>query len=257
MHKSDVRRLSVSTFVIDPRVQRPLDRRRVGKIAAELNMDALGTLTISERDNGDYVVIDGQHRTEALKEAGQGAFRVSCRVFSGLTLQDEAAMFRLLNNTAKPQYLDQFRVRVIEGDPDAVRVNSIAKRHGWRIEQSGHSGCMASVQAFERVYLMDEVAAEKTLSTVTRAWGHDSSSADGRVLEGIGLVYVRYNDSVAVDELIDRLARFPGGAGGLIGRGRGLRDLVGSTLPRAIAEIVVEEYNKRRKTRALPPFRTA
>lgn len=257
MHKPEIRPLLASNLLVDHTVQRPLDPRRVARIAAEFNFDALGTVTVSQRANGDHVIIDGQHRIEAMKEAGHSSSKVTCRVFSGLALSDEAAMFRLLNNTAKPQYLDLFRVRVVEGEPNAVALNRIAKRHGWAITHTPGDGSLHGIAAFERIYLMDPAAAETALATVTRAWGHAEAATDGRVLEGVGLVYARYGSAVEADALTDRLARFAGGPGRLLGRARGLREHIGSTLPRAVAEIVVEEYNRRRKGRALPGWRAS
>lgn len=259
MNESDLYDIAVADLTVDPRIQRPLDARRVNKIAEELNFDALGVPTVSRRSNGDHVVIDGQHRLAALRQAGHASEKITCRVFKGLELPAEAAMFRLLNNTAKPQYIDTFRVRVIERDPDAVAISRMAERHGWTVNGfAGRPGSLMAIQAFERIYQLDDVAAEQTLMTVTRAWGvEDPGAADGRILEGIGLVLARYGAAVEVDDLIERLARFPGGPGALLGRARGLRDLIGSTVTRAVAEIVVETYNRRRKTKALPPWRSA
>jgi hypothetical protein len=257
MPKPEIRALPLSVLSIDPNVQRGLDQRRVAKIAAELNLDALGVITVSQRPDGGYFIIDGQHRTEGVRQAGHATHKMSCRVFTGLSLAEEAALFRLLNNTAKPQYIDLFRVRTVEGEPVAVDIDRMVSRHGWKIGQGNYSGVLSAVQAFERIYLMDEASAERTLITVTRAWGHDAAGVDGRILEGIGLVYVRYQDSVAADDLTDRLARFPGGAGALLGKARGWREMHGSTVPRALAELVVEEYNRRRRTKALPPWRAS
>lgn len=261
MHKPELKQLPVSTLQVDPRIQRPLDRRRVVKIATELNRDALGVITVSRRLNGEHIVIDGQHRTEAVRTAGYGGGNIQCRIFTGLTLAEEAEMFRLLNNTAKPQYLDTFRVRVIEGDPTAVASADILDRHGWKVGgNSGHDGYFNAMQAFERVYAADRDTqpnpAEQAIATITAAWGHTGSAADGRVFEGIGQMYLRYGAAVDTNELINRLAKYPGGPGALLGKARGLRELIGCRLASAVAEICVELYNQRRKTRALPPWRT-
>lgn len=257
MHDSQVEPVSVSTLIIDPRVQRPLDKRRVSKIAAELSMDALGIITVSRRANGDHAVIDGQHRVEALREAGHGGGKVDCRVFTGLALPDEADMFRLLNNTAKPGYLDLFRVRVIQGDEDAVMISLLLEQYGWRVLQGSSDGDLSAIQSFERIYKMDTAAAEKAIATITRAWGHDRNGVDGRLLDGIGLVYARYAVAVNVAELTDRLGKYPGGPGALLGKARGLSDLLNVTVGKAVAEVVVELYNRMRKTKGLPSWRAS
>ncbi len=258
MHEPDVYPIAVSALIVDPAVQRGIDKRRVHKIADGIDLDAIGVITVSIRDNGDHHIIDGQHRVEALRAAGFGQGCVTCRVFKSLSLAQEAAMFRLLNASAKVGFLDQFRVRVIEGDPVAVDISRIAERYGWTISPSGRakSGFFA-VAAMERIYLQDKVAAERAMATATRAWGHDSLGVDGRIIEGLGLVYARYGDAAEINELTERLSKFGGGPGALLGKARGLRDLIGSTVTKSVAEIVVEIYNQRRRTRPLPSWRSA
>lgn len=254
MHEFDFHRLDTGKLTVDHDVQRRLDQRKVEKIAAEYNPDAVGVITVSHRDDGTYHVIDGQHRAAAIRALGDDT--VVCRVFHGLSIGEEAAMFRLLNNTNKPQQLDLFRVRVIEGDTVAVAISDILKRHNWSLSTDSVDGCFAAVTAAERVWRLDPEAVEAAVITATRAWGHDRAALDGRVFEGLGLVYARYGEAVDVSAMIDRLARYAGGPGALVGKARGLKDLIGSTVPRAVAEIVVGVYNARRKTRALPDWRS-
>lgn len=257
MDKPDLRPLAVSSLNVDPGIQRGLDRRRVSKMAEALDLDALGVVTVSHRANGTYHVVDGQHRIAAVRLAGGDSVKVMCRVFDGLSSEAEARLFRLLNNTVKPQQIDLFRIRVVEGDPVAVDIQRMIEANGWRLVFGTRPGAFVAVAAAERIYRLDPVALEKTFNVVTRAWGHAQSSVDGRVIEGIGLVLARYGTAVDVADLTDRLARYGGGAGALIGKARGLRDLRGGQICRALAEIVVDLYNARRKTRALPGWRAS
>jgi len=256
MHSPDLRPLAVSSLIVDPDVQRTLDTRRVNAIAESLNMDALGIITVSRRKNGSYHIVDGQHRVAAVRLAGGDDEKVMCRVFEKLSLADEAVMFRLLNNTAKPMAVDLFRVRVVEGDPDAVRIVDIAREYGWKIAQQTHGGAIAAVAALERVYLRDPDALSKALGVITRAWGHEPPANDGRIIEGVGLVFARYGAAIEVADLAPRLSSFAGGPGALLGKAKGLRDMIGGTQTNAVAEVVVETYNRARRTRALPPWRT-
>jgi hypothetical protein len=257
MHEGpEIQPLSVASLICDPEVQRSLDVRRVNKIAAELNPDALGTITVSHRSNGTYHIIDGQHRVGAVRLALGDDEKVTCRVFAGLSLEEEAGMFRLLNNTAKPQALDIFRVRVIEGEATAVGIAQMLERQGWQVSVAGRDGNFAAVTAIERIYRSEPDAAERAVSTATRAWGHANAAGDGRIVEAIGSVYLRYGAAVDPADMVERLARFPGGPGGLLGKGRGLKEMIGGTITSAIAEVAVETYNRARRTRALPPWRS-
>jgi len=257
MHKPDLRALAVSTLIVDPDVQRSLDGRRVQKIADDFQPNALGTVTVSHRANGSYHIIDGQHRVSAVRIVEGDNHKVMCRIFDGLKVEEEAEMFRLLNNTAKPEALDIFRVRVVEQDPIAVAIVDLLSQYGWKVAMGSGNGIFAAVASFERLYRADADAAEKAISTTTRAWGHDAAAADGRIVEGIGRVYARYGSAVVVEELTERLTKYPAGSMGLLGKARGLKELVGGSLQGAIAELVVETYNKGRRTRAVQPWRSA
>jgi hypothetical protein len=253
----DLRPLAVSALIVDPEVQRALDMRRVENIAENLNMDALGTITVSHRKNGSYHVIDGQHRVAAVRLAG-GVLpaAVLCRVFDHLSLAEEAALFRLLNNTAKPQAVDLFRIRVVEGEPVATAIAAIIEGHGLSVSTNATGGHICAVAAMERIYRRDPDALDRALATCVRAWGLEPPANDGRLVEGLGLLYARYGSAVEVADLVPRLAKFGGGPGALLGKAAGLRDLIGCTAPNAVAEVIVESYNRGKKTRALQPWRS-
>lgn len=256
MRKPELRQLPVAGLIVDPNVQRSLDRGRVAKIAEDLDLSAVGVITVSHRGNGSYHVIDGQHRVEALRLAGGDGEKISCRIFDGLTIEDEARLFRLLNNTAKLQALDKFRVRVVEGEPVATAITQILAKHGWKIYPALGDGHFSAVVAAERIYNRDQNAFERTLTTITRAWGHDYAGVDGRIFEGIGLVYARYGSAIDDSQLADRLARRGGGPNRLLGDARGFRDMYRLSVTVGVADIIVELYNARRKTQAVAPWRS-
>jgi hypothetical protein len=258
-HKPEVAAVPLNLLIVDPVVQRPLDKRKADKIAADLNLDAVGLICVSRRANGSYSIIDGQHRVDALRTVGFTTDSVDCEVYDGLTLAAEAAMFRLRNNRSSVQKIDLFRVRVVEGDPTAVAINDMLARLGWTVRIGKSDGDLAAVDALERAWNLDPdgqpPAAERTIAAVTAAWGHNAAGVDRAIIGGVAAVFARYGPDVSTGDLIDRLARYAGGPNNLVGNGRGLSGLLGCTVPIAVAEIVVNEYNRRRKTRALPPWR--
>jgi len=252
MPSSEIRRVVLSSLAVDPDVQRNLDNRRVDKMVSDFNEEALGVITVSHRGHGVFFIVDGQHRSAAARLVKGDDWRIQARVFEGLTLEEEAAMFRILNNTAKVGALDLFRVRVIEGEKIAVYIDEMLNRHKFKVG----ANLFAAVAAAERIYTRDPMALERTLAVIARAWGHDGAATDGRVVEGLGLVFARYGDSVDADSLGERLAK-ASDAASLIGRAHTYRDIIKRSVPQCIAEIIVETYNKQRSTRALPPWRSA
>lgn len=243
-------------LMVDPAVQRDLDPRRVTRMAENLDLDAVGVLTVSLRTGGEMAIVDGQHRRAALLEAGRGAIATECKLFRGLALQQEAALFRLLNATSKPSAIDLFRVRVVEGEEVAVGASRLIESFGWRISLRNNSEHFGAVVAFERIFRRDPAAAGAALGTVTKAWGHDRGGADGRLIEGLGLVFLRYGDALDGAFLSARFAKQPGGAAALIGKARGLASMLSVTVPQAVAEVTVGIYNHHRRRQLLPPWRS-
>jgi len=258
MEQRDIEYLPVARLIVDPTVQRATDPLRVGRMAADFDEDALGVLTVSHRKNGTYHIIDGAHRTGAAKLAKGEDYEVPCTVWRGLSIEAEARMFRLLNNTRKVDALPLFRVRMTEGEETAVTINMIVEEAGWKISTTtGALNGLNAVAVLERLYRLDPDALGRALATLARAWGTDGPAGDGRLIEGIGLLFHRYGTAVEPDELARKLAPVGGGPGAFLGRARQMRDLVGYSLPNAVAEIAVETYNKGRRTRVLPPWRSA
>jgi hypothetical protein len=257
METPEIRSIPLSKLYADPEVQRGMDPRKVAKIADNMSEAALGTVTVSRRDSGMYHIADGQHRCAAARQVFGDDYTMTCRVFNSLTVQEEAGLFRLLNNTTRPQAVDAFRIRVVEGDPVAVAVSRIVEDNGWKVVLGGRDNHFSAVAAAERVYRLDPDAFERTVSILTRAWGHQHDAVDNRIVEGLGLVLARYGAAVDLGSMTDRLARYNGGPGKLIGNARTLSDALGVTVTKGMAEAIVEIYNKSKTTRALPPWRSS
>lgn len=234
--------------MVDPSVQRPLDSVRAAGIAGDFDPESLGVLHISQRADGKYHVIDGQHRWAAASLA-KHTEPLNVILWRGLTRAQEASMFRRLNNTRAPQPLDKFRVRIVEGEPVACKLAGILRKHGWAISKASSEGCFYAVAALERVYLAKDGGDEETVDTLIRlataAWGHNSNGMRAEIVSGMG-VLLRRHPHLDFLKLSTELAKHDGGPLGLIGRARQLRDLRGGRVSDAMAEILVNEHNKRR-----------
>lgn len=251
IQKPTTRQICAEDLIVDPQVQREVDPKRVRQIAADLNLSAIGVLCVSERDNGDYIVLDGGHRRGALIESGEGKTKVSCEVYRGLTLADEALIFRLRNNTQKVGFLDKFRVRLIEGEENAVAVEALARKHGWAVVGTNTDSGMPvlhSVQKLEEWFRRSADVADETPKVVTNAWGHDSDAVDYRIMGGLAAFLYRYWDMVDSTDLENRLATYRGGPNAIMQQAQGLREIRKVPAASAVAELITDIYNKGRRT---------
>lgn len=260
---SQMKWLPLDQLHVDPTIQRPLDEARAQRLSDSLDLSLLGVIEVSDRDNGRYHVLDGQHRVAALRLAGFSTELVECKVHNGLAKADEASRFVGLNTFANPRAFDRFRVRVKAGDPVAVGIDQILMEFGWRLMQGDSPGCFTAVVAAERVYTGHGTSEKErgpenlraALGVITEAWGRKPINANGYVVGGLGLFFARYGSEVDRPALVKRLAQYPGGADNYIGKARGIRDFRGGTLPRCVAELTTELYNKRRSSGQLESWR--
>lgn len=244
-------------LVRDERVQRSLIPARVRKLQQTLNLDGIGVITASSRKDKQLVLLDGQHRVQALIDNGMGDWHVECHVYHGLSLADEAAIFRLLNNTRRAQPYDDFTKGVLSGDSECVAIDRIVVDAGLRVSDQKRDGAVCAVVALRRIFNgsgepQPTVLAD-TLAVATTAWGHTTDACDGNVLVGIGMVLERYTEQVDQSVLVHKLAKRPGGAPALIGDARGLRKLEGGSTARSVARLIVTTYNRGKRSQ-LPPL---
>jgi hypothetical protein len=256
--------LPLGKLQIDRRVQRQrINKAHANDIARKFDPAGFRYLTVSRRDNGTYAVVDGHHRMTALVILGYGeGTPVPCDVRHGLTLQQEAVLFRLLNTMNKPMPLDSFLVRVVEGDPVANDINRITEATGWQIGTTS-PGHVTAVDALERVYTGRSIrhspkgpkpeALQATLQIVSSAWGTDSRGVAAINLIGIGAVYRRDGNAIDIRAIGDKLARFPGGPAGVIGKAKSIA-VGGRNISNAVSFVVVQLYNQKRRAHSLPDW---
>lgn len=253
----------VAKMTVDPEVQRSVDRARVAKMVREFNPNALGVLTLSHRLDGSYHIIDGAHRVATVVATDHEDWSLPAEVWEGLTLAEEAAMFRHRNNTRQVSPIDKFRVRVVEGDTAAVELDEILIKYGWKVAWGTADASFAAVSAFESVYRSKfrgpgttRDVCETVIRVITETWGHDSAGVRAELISGIGNLLLRYPTLVDLVKLTKALAVYPSGPRGLVGKAKGLRDYRGGKLSDAVSEIVTEQVNKGRRINRLPEWRS-
>lgn len=247
----------------DPRVNtRPVDGQWVEQHVPIFEPDALGVLAVSARPDGQTIILDGQNRAELCRRVGWGDQSVLCRIYEGLTVQKEAALFRALNDNRQVKSVFKFLARVTEGEPAAVAINTVVEQLGWKVAGQVSAKQISAVVALEKIFTGDRRkdspgvgAVFTTLNLVTEAWGHRPETVNGQVLLGVGGVVNRYGDDLSIADLVRKLSSYPGGPGGLLGDARGLKAMLGGSVGNAVAETIVKVYNKGRRVNRLPEWR--
>lgn len=238
--------VAIALLRIDPRLQRPLDMAWVHQKAKEYAPAALGTVTISKRKNGDMVLLDGQHRHALVKFAKDAGRRLDAKIYEQLTIQQEAELFRRLNDSRRLTPLVKFRIAVVEGKPTEVACDKILRENGLQAEP-GHPNSYVAVRVLVDLYGRDPVACAATVGFLSTAWGKVNRDAlDGRMVAGTGLFFARYGEEINTGQLAQKLQK-NGTPAALIGEASVLAKMRKVKVPHAVADKLTNIYNANRK----------
>jgi len=252
-------KVKVVDMLIDPRYQRDVQIKKVNKIVSEWNDSALGVVTLSDRGALGLYLIDGQHRREAALRVVGPEMELDARIFTGLTLLEEAEMYLDLNNTNQPTALEKFKARVMAEEPEAVAIEQILRSYQYHVGTSSSAGTVTAVRALERVYALslkieaDPNLVQLVMMTIRRAWDDNIYGLQGVILEGMGWFFAEYGERISQDSLVDRLRELDPGQLLINITAKRKFDRVRASM--AAAEIITNEYNKGKKAKRLPAWR--
>lgn len=242
-----------------PLAQRDLVPARLKKLKDNLDLDAIGVLHVVQyQTNGKngYWIIDGQHRWRALMDHGMGEWEVEIKVH--LDVKDDSrasALFLKLNDRSPVGPYDKFLNELKAKDEDAIGMNDIALKHGTRISRQSADGCIAGITHMRKAYRIDGgKSLDKAIGTIIASWGKRASGLEGKTIEGVSLVYARFNGVIDQPCLTKKLAKYPGGPSGLVGDARGLTEFHKGSLIHCIAMRVIDTYNLGRRDGKLDPL---
>lgn len=255
--KPQLRKIKPSDVITDHRAQRQLDMRRVTGMTLDFREESFGVPAVSARPDGSFAVIDGQHRFVALRELGRGGVPVMCQVYTGLTLAEEAAMFRQLNDSKQLTAADVFRIAVTEGDPVAVAANHALTLWGWTMEPK-RKNSLRALSTLGYLWEVNETWANGALRVLAQSWGPTPIAGSATALRGTFAVLYRYRDikpPLDTDRLTLALAK-QGQAAQFIARAKGNAAGRGIAVVDGFADITVNAYNKAKRTLPLPTWDT-
>ena len=233
---------SISLVKIEPSdYQRPTNTRQVANIVKNFDEAKLGTLTVSER-NGKYYLIDGAHRSWALRNLGYT--HVLCTVLSGLTYEQEADYFRKQNQDKRPLTPgDLFKAGLASGDIQCANINRIVRANGFRIGTGKKD--FFRLMSIHALYTISEdfgyKALDDTLFLLANTWSGIAKASQSESLLGVAEFVHRYGIVEFAERMHEKFAvvwydyceamRVHGSVGS-------------STSRKKYCRILVEHYNK-------------
>jgi hypothetical protein len=195
-------------LMIDDKAQRTLNVPRAKGIAENMVPEALGTIIVSQRANGDRYIVDGMHRWHACKL--NGIEELAAEIHHGLNQQEEAVLFLIKNRESnKPRALDEYTIGLTAGLPLFVDTEKALKNRGLSMGSTGPNtvGAVAGILRITDLYGHEIL--ERTLKVAEDAWGRTRETWDGMLLGGIGMFLGRHGDDIDEKELAKKIGKTP------------------------------------------------
>ncbi len=251
---SKVESIAPNTVTTDPRVNtRPIDRSWVSrKLKAGYDENRVGVPTVSIREDGSIVWLDGQNRGALIGAAGLGDKKIDMKAFRGLPITEEAELFLGLNDNRRVAPMYKFQAEVTAGRPEAVEITRIAADLGWSVSEGGATSIQA-VSALSSIYRSSKqpgATLHQTLYVVTNAWGHTQEAVAANLLKGLASV-LRDSPNLNVPSMVKKLSNYDGGPASLLGKGRGFRTTTGCLVSEGVDQVIRATYNAGRRSSRL------
>jgi hypothetical protein len=234
--------IAVKNLVSNQDYQRNLSYQHIQRMAANFDLRQINPVKVSRRD-GQNIVINGQHTIETVVQAsGSRDTPVWCMVYDDLDYQEEADVFANQQKYVKVlRPYEIFMAHIEAGNDEQLLIKKIVESYGLLVLPSRGPGGICAIATLE--YIFNKYGyhtLDRALRLCVIAWEGDPLSLSANMLKGIARLVAAFGDSLKDD---------------------GFRDRVGSLSPRDIArtarerrvgslgyaEVMVMEYNKRRK----------
>jgi len=124
----------IENLNVDGAYQRDLRHDLVNKIGRSYDIVKAGAILVSEREDGQLWVVDGQHRMAGAQQAGET--ELIAHVVHGLTQEQEAELRLARNDRKSDTQQEKWRSRLVMGDPKAHAIEEIVMQHGTEINHT-------------------------------------------------------------------------------------------------------------------------
>ena len=202
--------LMSNVLFTDTSYQRSIDNARVEKIVDNFDPRVSNTLKVSFRD-GRFYVFDGAHTLLALKKVhGTTPFPVDCKVYFGLSYEDEAHLFAVQNGASKEvAFKARFKAMMISGSPEAEEFRALTASAGLSPPNGSGRATQNTIAALSKAYRLykdhggEEYA--RILRLIVDTWRGAAWSLTSYILGGVGTLVTEYGDAINRERFVKRL----------------------------------------------------
>ena len=192
--------LNNSELQISPDIQRRLDPERVAEIVANYDPKVANPIKVSFRD-GLFFIFDGMHTRESqVVLNGTDDFPIFCRVYYGLTKEDEARLFSKQFGYSEPvPMVNRLRALEVAKDSKVLSFLESTRKSGYAIDLThrfANNGRISAVCEAFKVFC-DAGAEEyaRMLKILHKTWAGEKWSISKFMLSGMNRFMKMYEVS--------------------------------------------------------------
>ena len=154
---------------------------------------------VSFRD-GKFYVFDGAHTLSALKRIhGEDSFMVDCKVYYGLSYEDEAYLFALQSGESRDvAFNTRLRALMLSGSREATDFRTYTAQAGFQLADNTGSATKNTIAAIAKAYrLYKEYGPEQyvqILQLIADTWNGAAWSVTGYLLGGVAVFLREYGE---------------------------------------------------------------
>lgn len=203
--------LNSEKITSDPSYQRAVDFNRVKRIASNFNPALVNPIKVSLR-GGKYYVFDGQHTLAALRMVnGNKDLMVECKIYTGLTQQDEARLFSEQNGLSRAVASNsKMKALYTAGDVSVVELHDLLESVGIKFDFSSGKGqnkiiaCSTTFNIYKKSSKGEFI---DIIEIIKGAWGGDPESFNKEILGGMYAFYAIYKNQYSKKKAISQFSK--------------------------------------------------
>lgn len=193
-----------SQLFVDFGYQRQIVKKRVEEISKNFDAAAMTTLIVSKRENGQYAIIDGQHRFVAGKKAKIDFFH--CLVYTNLSYHDEAKLFHTINNNRGPmKSVQQFKALIESNDEASKQILSIVQNYQFIIKFVGPVSARNEIKAIKELtmaYRISPLHLNLVMKLLREIWNGDKKSLTHHMIGALSKFIDLYREQIDISRLV-------------------------------------------------------
>lgn len=232
--------------VPNPPYHKSVSQQIVDEMFKEFNPVVAGFLVANIRDNGKTALIDGRHRRAmAIKKGEKGWWFI---VTHGLSLDEEAKLFRWFQARKNMNTAEKLNALIIEGDPQAIALRGAVTSQGCALpfEDDKKRHQVNAVEALIHIFQRGGPdAVKRVLGLAVGSWMGAPASFASTLLKGIWVFISNDEVKSKLDWDIFRDMLKSHSADNLNQRGKLVATQERCPTPYGIASILRLEYNRK------------